>query len=218
MKLPYPFYVRILSPEHCAAVQTRLFAMGYHWCGANGTVVKYLGSKHISGYPDGRLMFSTLRDRDDSQVEFTLTDLLALQETQNTNQQETKMKLTSNSIIKVLSPDHLKAIAARLKELGYTWRGANPATTHATHTTETKWVTVYPNTKEMDYTQDETFNHGDRKLITLDDLYKQPTTIEVKLNSEYTAVVSKDGLKVGCQTFNLSVIDDLAKAKKEVTQ
>jgi len=36
------------------------------------------------------------------------------------------------------------------------------------------------------------------------------------MNSEYTAVVSKDGITVGCQKIALSVIDELAAAKKTV--
>jgi hypothetical protein len=40
--------------------------------------------------------------------------------------------------------------------------------------------------------------------------------IEVKLNNEYIAVVSKDGVKVGCQTFGLEKIEELAKALKEI--
>ncbi len=38
--------------------------------------------------------------------------------------------------------------------------------------------------------------------------------ISVKLNDDYTAILSHDGIKVGCQTFPLSVIDELVKAKK----
>lgn len=38
----------------------------------------------------------------------------------------------------------------------------------------------------------------------------------VKLNDKHTAIVAKDGVKVGCQSFPLSVIDDLAEAKRRV--
>ena len=38
----------------------------------------------------------------------------------------------------------------------------------------------------------------------------------IKINGDYTAIVSTEGIKVGCQTFPLSVIDELAKAIKQV--
>jgi hypothetical protein len=41
--------------------------------------------------------------------------------------------------------------------------------------------------------------------------------IEVKLNGTYTASVGKDGVRVGCQTFPLSVIDELAAAKAKIS-
>lgn len=47
-------------------------------------------------------------------------------------------------------------------------------------------------------------------------LKSSPGVIEVVLNDEYTAEVSNAGVKVGCQTFPLSVIDDLSKAKSQL--
>jgi len=41
---------------------------------------------------------------------------------------------------------------------------------------------------------------------------------KVKLNDDYTAEVSKDGVKVGCQKFPLSIIDDLSAAKAKITK
>ncbi len=38
------------------------------------------------------------------------------------------------------------------------------------------------------------------------------TTVEVVLNKNHKAVVSEDGIVVGCQTFPLSIVDDLQKA------
>ena len=42
--------------------------------------------------------------------------------------------------------------------------------------------------------------------------------IEVKLNDEYTAVVSKDKIVVGCQEFPLSKVEELVKAVKKVKE
>jgi hypothetical protein len=39
---------------------------------------------------------------------------------------------------------------------------------------------------------------------------------QVKLNNEYTAIVTKNGIDVGCINLPLSIIDDLIKARKEV--
>lgn len=42
------------------------------------------------------------------------------------------------------------------------------------------------------------------------------SSIQVKLNNDYTATVSEDGIKVHCQTFPLSVVADLAAAVAKV--
>lgn len=49
-------------------------------------------------------------------------------------------------------------------------------------------------------------NHPDLKV------YDKPKFEEVKLNGDYTAKVYKDKVEVGCQTFPVSIINDLAAA------
>lgn len=44
----------------------------------------------------------------------------------------------------------------------------------------------------------------------------RPKKVEVKLNKEYTAKFTATSFSVGCQTFPLSVIDELVKARNEV--
>lgn len=44
-----------------------------------------------------------------------------------------------------------------------------------------------------------------------------PVTPKVPLNSNYTAEVTPEGIKVGCQTFPLSVIDLLVAARNKIT-
>lgn len=39
----------------------------------------------------------------------------------------------------------------------------------------------------------------------------------IQLNSDYTAEVTPEGIKVGCQTFPLSVIDLLVAARNKIT-
>lgn len=46
--------------------------------------------------------------------------------------------------------------------------------------------------------------------------YRKTSSKKVKLNDDYDAIVSKDTIQVGCQTFPISILDDLAKALKEI--
>jgi hypothetical protein len=48
-------------------------------------------------------------------------------------------------------------------------------------------------------------------------IYKDPN-IEVVLNDSQTAIVSKDSVKVGCQTFTHEAIERLYNASKEATK
>lgn len=60
------------------------------------------------------------------------------------------------------------------------------------------------------------------QIITLDQLFdgrfEKPTSIMVKLNDKYNAVVSATSVVVGCQTFPLSVIDELVEARDTIKQ
>jgi hypothetical protein len=49
------------------------------------------------------------------------------------------------------------------------------------------------------------------KLIT-----KKPKSVLLRLNSEYKAEITKDGIIVGCQKFPLSIIDKLVAARDKV--
>jgi hypothetical protein len=68
------------------------------------------------------------------------------------------------------------------------------------------------------------YENGHKRLETfgelINEIQKQEAlvVITVKLNDEYSAEVSKTGVKVGCQTFPLEVIDELAKVKKSLTE
>jgi hypothetical protein len=44
----------------------------------------------------------------------------------------------------------------------------------------------------------------------------QPKSINVQLNSEYVATVTKTEIKVGCQTFPVSIIKDLSRAYNDL--
>lgn len=116
------------------------------------------------------------------------------------------------------SPEHSTAVQKRLFELGFRWSMGNKI--HAaespslqvnycgpdgiiTHASTKEWTPLKPHT-----------------VVTLDDLYSDkftvPKSVTIALNSEYKATVEPDGITVGCQTFPLSVIDELVKARAEV--
>lgn len=52
----------------------------------------------------------------------------------------------------------------------------------------------------------------------LDEIIKKhKAPVEVKLNESYTAIVSKDTIKVGCQTFKIGILTSLLAAHKKVS-
>lgn len=66
-------------------------------------------------------------------------------------------------------------------------------------------------------------NYGpDKRYKTLDfnelfNLFAE-IKVEVKLNDNHSAIVNKNGIVVGCQTFPLSIIDELVKARDIINQ
>lgn len=69
------------------------------------------------------------------------------------------------------------------------------------------WVVI-----RNDKTIEGNKNYFDKfKTITLQELFdlEQPETITVKLNDSHSAIVSKDGIKVGCQSFTHDSIKEL---------
>lgn len=57
---------------------------------------------------------------------------------------------------------------------------------------------------------EEEFLNAEKEFLSI----KKP--IVVKLNSSYNAIVSKDKIAVGCQTFSVDIVKDLAKALEEL--
>jgi len=51
--------------------------------------------------------------------------------------------------------------------------------------------------------------------LPLDSIEEIPQSYDVKLNHEYTATITKDTIKVGCQTFPISILDKLQDARKK---
>lgn len=85
------------------------------------------------------------------------------------------------------------------------------------------------------YPSIEVYLSGDRflfcggyggKVVTVDELIdiigdineKKKRTETVILNSAYTAIISRDSITVGCQTFDLSIVDKLVEARNKVSK
>lgn len=111
--------------------------------------------------------------------------------------------------------EHHSNIIRCLYALGYKSFGRNTVDDYIN-----QWKFSYPWT----VIQIEQKNFGGNKsewpeytTITFDKFLslKKELEIEIKLNDEYTAIISKDNVKVGCQTFPLSVIQELYNALKK---
>lgn len=114
--------------------------------------------------------------------------------------------------IKTNSLEHRNYILKCLLALGYI-TNSNSVTTFESankYLQSFLWLVVYPNQKTIEANK---YSKSNYITTTLDNIILlTQETISVKLNSEYTAEVSKDYIKVGCQTFPASIIDDLKTA------
>lgn len=75
--------IKINSPEHCEAVQKRLFELGYKWYGSTSHDVRdyYPGSNVLWGEPCGSILHSSLQYADDPEyAEYPWVDILAEQQ------------------------------------------------------------------------------------------------------------------------------------------
>lgn len=59
-------------------------------------------------------------------------------------------------------------------------------------------------------------NSDYQKYVDIEEFMNLATNFLIKLNDKYSALVTKDGVKVGCQIFPLEIIDKLAEAKKKL--
>lgn len=102
-----------------------------------------------------------------------------------------------------------KVIQKALFELGFGWISTGTQEeTNSRYYGEKAFINVEG--KKMSIS-----SYPDYECITLEQLFamgEPPKPIKVKLNSEYTAEVS-DEIKVGCQMFPISILDDLVAAR-----
>ena len=112
---------------------------------------------------------------------------------------------------RVHSPEHSKAIQEQLFKLGVRFCSGDNETP------------LYADASVL-HVKNKIVSHGNSWSVnsyesceetTLDDLYKlnqPPKPRELKLNNEYTAIITDDKVKVGCQEFTHEVINELHKA------
>ena len=112
---------------------------------------------------------------------------------------------------RVHSPEHSKAIQEQLFKLGVRFCSGDNETP------------LYADASVL-HVKNKIVSHGNSWSVnsyesceetTLDDLYKlnqPPKPRELKLNDEYTAIITEDKVKVGCQEFTHEVINELHKA------
>ena len=93
-----------------------------------------------------------------------------------------------------------------------------------------RWGSPYPGDATSDltvgedcpvssYTHNGAIVHGWNIPITcLEVISTKPKSVNVRLNSEYTAEVHKDKIVVGCQEFDIDILDKLFDALTEVSE
>jgi len=131
-----------------------------------------------------------------------------------------KKTLPETFRINIFSQEHSKVVQQRLFDLGYAWNSGGAVFLD--------FHDIYPDCQiccnsKLKMRHGSKADHDEEidvygEEITTDDLFQmeKPKKQIVQLNSEYSDVVSKDGIKVGCQTFNLDIVEKLANAVKEI--
>jgi hypothetical protein len=82
-----------------------------------------------------------------------------------------------------------------------------------------RWVSVSP---YDGYITGYLHNLPDRIEIPFADMHRiddiiNGGSVEVKLNDQYTATVTRDTIRVGCQTFKVGILTSLLAAHKKIT-
>lgn len=115
------------------------------------------------------------------------------------------------------TPEHFKKLIKCLFSLGYKFDSFDSANDLSKrHPYCYEWIIIADESNKS-----MSGNHSSRmdyKTITFDEFLalEEPLIIKVKLNDGHTALVSKDGIKVGCQTFPLSIATELVAAVVQV--
>lgn len=128
-----------------------------------------------------------------------------------------KNKLPEKFWIEIYNEDHWNAVVGQLKKLGKSWVSSDqPYAKGAAISVEKhpKSIAFASTGKTFYEERTQTYGHP----ITTDFLFSCEFVkkIDVTLNASYTEEVTEDGVKVGCQTFPLDIIDKLVDARKQL--
>ncbi len=115
-------------------------------------------------------------------------------------------------------------LQTHLYNLGYNWpgnMGKTPLTQSETSYREESAISIeIESGRKLLLRASITFYQSrpdDYEIITIDQFYEKYVLSQkatVKLNDEYTAEITKDEVKVGCQTFPASILQKLVDAHK----
>ena len=107
---------------------------------------------------------------------------------------------------------HSKVIQERLFELDYYWEYSNKAAPDRMLLSVKKRISYW--------TKESSFDKCDLPEVTLDDLFKAKIheDVEIELNDEYTAIVKKDHVSVGCQEISFDKVKEIYDAIEDSTK
>lgn len=86
------------------------------------------------------------------------------------------------------------------------------------------YVSINVSTKQIKQHKLHGILDGWTCLTTVSELFKhiekstKPQSVIVKLNDEYNAEITETHIKVGCQTFPITILDELNKARQELNK
>lgn len=119
--------------------------------------------------------------------------------------------------IRTANDDEHRVVLGTLLALGYNDRYCKDTSLNATvkELKDYPYICVYPRSTgggELGGNFEPHISNG--PVLSLGEFLHETfiNEVVVELNSSHVAIVTKDKIKVGCQTFPLSIVDDLAKA------
>jgi len=134
-----------------------------------------------------------------------------------------KFQISFKGIPDQLLPEAHKIVQTKLFELGYVWSGTGRSTKIDNVHARSLQVNL-TTTGRITFHHEEEYSAGGKCFTAFGqetewvEFASDSDVVKIQLNSDYTAEVSKDGIKVGCQTFPLEVVKQLAAAVKKVSK
>lgn len=134
-----------------------------------------------------------------------------------------KFQISFKGIPDQLLPEAHKIVQTKLFELGYVW-GGTVGGTKVGHTHAKSLQLNLTISGKMTFHHEDEYSAGGKCFTAFGQetewvkFASDSDVVTIQLNKAYTAEVSKDGIKVGCQTFPLEVVKQLAAAVKKVSK